>query len=88
MNSLGQRIAEGRQAEIYRWGETQVVKLYRNAVSLDVAEYEASITRAVHATGLPVPAVGEIVEVDDRVGLVLHDYRLKFILRNLNENSS
>jgi len=37
---------------------------------LENIEKEARITRAVHASGLPVPAVGEIVCVNNRYGLV------------------
>jgi len=68
--TLGERIAEGRQSEVYLWGETQVIKLLRGQRPRSWVEYEARTARAVLATGLPVPAVGEIVEVGERLGLV------------------
>ena len=68
--SLGKPIALGRTAEVYAWGDGQVLKLFHDWMSAQAVEYEAQIARAVHAAGLPVPAVGEIVEVDDRLGLV------------------
>ncbi len=63
-------LATGRTAEIYPWGEGRVLKLYRDWYPPHLAEYEARIGRAVQAAGLPVPAVGEVVEVAGRRGLV------------------
>ena len=70
MVSLGDPIALGRTAEVYAWEEGQVLKLFHDWVPIDQVEYEAHITRAVHAAGLPVPAVGEIIETGGRLGLV------------------
>jgi uncharacterized protein (TIGR02172 family) len=68
--SLGKPIALGRTAEVYAWGEGQVLKLFHDWFSRQTVEYEAKIARAVHAAGLPVPAVGEIVEAEGRLRLV------------------
>ena len=70
VNSLGAPIAQGRTAEIYAWGEGQVVKLFRDWVPAGQAAFEAQVAQAAQATGVPMPAVGEIVEVDGRFGLV------------------
>jgi len=71
MNSdLGQPIAYGRTAEIYAWHPGQVLKLFYDWFELENIEKEARITRAVHASGLPVPAVGEIICVNNRYGLI------------------
>lgn len=71
MSSLGQRIAEGRTAEIYAWEEGRVLKLFREWVSAEAVEQEARATRAAYAAGLPVPSVGEVREVERRLGIVL-----------------
>lgn len=63
-------IAYGRTAEIYAWGEDQVLKLFYDWFSLENIEYEAQIGRAVHASGAPSPAVGELVQVNGRNGLL------------------
>jgi tRNA A-37 threonylcarbamoyl transferase component Bud32 len=68
--NLGKPIAYGRTAEIYAWQEGQVLKLFYDWFGLSAIEYEAHIARAVHASGLPVPAVGEILRVNGRNGLV------------------
>jgi uncharacterized protein (TIGR02172 family) len=67
---LGKPIAYGRTAEMYAWQGGQVLKLFYDWFSLDDIQYEANIQRAVHASGLPVPAVGEILRVNERNGLV------------------
>ena len=70
MTSLGKPIALGRTAEIYAWEEGQVLKLFHDWLSANRVEYEAQISRAVHTSGLPVPAVGEVVEINGRLGLI------------------
>lgn len=66
---LDQLLAEGRTAAIYAWGNGGVVKVFRDWFPRDDIEYEARIARAVHAAGLRVPEVGEVVEVEGRLGL-------------------
>jgi Ser/Thr protein kinase RdoA (MazF antagonist) len=63
-------IAQGRTAEIYAWKEGQVLKLFYDWMSASGVEYEARVARSVHASGLPVPAVGEIVILQGHHGLV------------------
>ena len=67
---LHKPLALGRTAEVYPWGESQVLKLFFEWFSLVNIEYEQRIGRAIQETGLPVPEVGDIVEVDGRNGLV------------------
>lgn len=66
---LGERIGEGRTAEIYAWGE-QVVKLFRSEFPASNLDYEYKIALAVQEAGVNAPLVGEIVEVDGRRGIV------------------
>lgn len=67
--SLDHPIATGRTAEIYPWRDGMVLKLFHTWMSAGAVEYEARIVRAVCTAGLPVPQVGEVVEVEGRVGL-------------------
>jgi uncharacterized protein (TIGR02172 family) len=69
IEDLGQPIAYGRTAEIYAWHQTQVLKLFYPWFGLENIENEARINRAIHASGLPTPAVGEIIHLNDRYGL-------------------
>jgi aminoglycoside phosphotransferase (APT) family kinase protein len=47
-----------------------VLKLFYNWFDTSSIEYEARIARAIHASGLSVPAVDGLVSVDGRRGLV------------------
>jgi Ser/Thr protein kinase RdoA (MazF antagonist) len=67
---LGVPIASGRTAEIYAWQEGQVLKLFHTWFELENIEHELRLARVIHASGLPVPAVGEIIRVNGRIGLV------------------
>ncbi len=63
-------LANGRTAAVYAWEEGKILKLFVPGWPRDWVEYEARVNRAVHATGLNVPAVGDLLEVDGRLGLV------------------
>ena len=70
LSSLGAPIARGRTAELYGWQPGQVLKLFYADGSTSAVDNEARITQIVAATELPVPAVGDIVEIDGRYGLI------------------
>jgi len=67
---LDRPIAYGRTAEIYPWEGGWVLKLFHTWFPSEAVQYEAIAARAVYVAGLPVPAVGEIIEVDGRMGLL------------------
>lgn len=67
---LGAPLATGRTAEIHAWEDGQVLKLFHNWFEPGDIEFEQRMAQAVHASGLPVPAAGEILRVNDRLGLV------------------
>jgi hypothetical protein len=83
--SLSSRpIAEGRTAEIYDWDSARVLKLYLAWCPSHWVEYEARIAQAVHEAGIPSPAVGEIVEVNGRRGLIYERLNGISMLQDLN----
>jgi len=69
-SQLGFPIATGLTAEVFGWGEGRVLKLYLPWVSSEVLEREFMITRAVHAAGVPSPAVFETLQIGNRHGIV------------------
>ncbi len=69
--NLGERLDAGRTADIYRWSDTEVIKLYQPWVSRKAIERERSNTQVARSMGLPVPDVGEIVTWSGRSGLIL-----------------
>jgi len=68
--SPGELIARGSVADIYAWGESQILKLFHDWVPAYGVEHESRMARVVYAAGLPVPAVGEVIEINDRFGLI------------------
>lgn len=68
---LGEKLGEGRVAEIYAWGPGQVIKLYRCGYPRGGAEAERLITQYAHTAGAPAPACGELIRVQNRIGLVM-----------------
>lgn len=63
-------IGVGRTAEVIAWTPGKVLKLYYSWWPLKNIEYEARISRAVHAAGVSSPEVGAVLEVEGRHGLV------------------
>jgi len=63
-------IGRGRIAEVFAWGDDQVLKLFYPGQLLDWIEEEARISRLVYETGVATPAVGDVIEVDGRHGII------------------
>jgi uncharacterized protein (TIGR02172 family) len=67
----GQLVGRGRTADIYAWGNTQVLKLFKDGRPDGMVQQELRIARTVQVAGLPVPKVQDnIVQVDGRYGLI------------------
>lgn len=47
-----------------------MLKLFHNWFDLEDIKYEAQVARAIQAWGLPVPRVGDIVQLNSRNGLI------------------
>ncbi len=70
LDELQGPIATGRTAEIYTWDKDHILKLFRAWMPASAAAYEARIARTVYETGSRVPAVGDVVEIAGRTGIV------------------
>jgi thiamine kinase len=67
----GHLIGEGTSSEVFEWGNSQVLKLFRPGFSRPHVEVEADALRIAHAFGVPAPAVQSVVAMDDRFGIVM-----------------
>jgi aminoglycoside phosphotransferase (APT) family kinase protein len=63
-------VGKGFCADVYAWGQGRVLKLFHGSLASERAQREFAATRAVHATGLPVPATYELLEIEGHPGIV------------------
>lgn len=66
----GTPIAAGRTAEVFAWGDGQILKLFRAGRGVEVAAREAEVARALYAAGVPSPRMEGLTEVDGRAGII------------------
>lgn len=67
---LGPKIAEGRTAEVFAWGDDRVLKLYRAEFERRQPERELRLGQRLQELDLPAPAAYSVEEVDGRYGVV------------------
>jgi tRNA A-37 threonylcarbamoyl transferase component Bud32 len=67
------KIAEGREAEMFAWGEGKILRLLRGSGPAERERLQADmlVLQGAHAQGLRVPEVYEPMEVMGRPGLVM-----------------
>lgn len=65
-----QRIGQGRTAEIFKYSNHQIMKLYRMDFSFDVIQNEFNISEWVFQKGLPVPRAYFLVDHAPQTGIV------------------
>lgn len=68
---VGYEIGLGRTAEVYPWGDGQILKLFRPDMPRELIMHEARIGRIVAEAGLAAPAVGDVIEVGGRLGIIM-----------------
>jgi len=66
----GPLLGAGRTAEVYAWGDSQILKLYRSDMPIEWVHFEARIGRIVAEAGLHAPSIGDVIQVDGRMGIV------------------
>lgn len=65
-----QLIGTGRLAEVFAWGDTQVLKLFAAGRNLVAIKAEAHASQIVHDAGVVTPGTHGIIEVEGRQGIV------------------
>lgn len=81
--ALGERLGEGRTAEVFAWGEDEVVKLFRCEFEAR-AEDELRLVQAAQVLGDRTPAVKGLVRVCDRAGIVFARARGRSLMSDLS----
>ena len=70
MPALQKTIAHGRTADVFLWDDAHILKLFHAWFNQENIQYEQALARAVHASGVKSPKVGEIIQIDNRTGLI------------------
>ena len=65
------KVAEGREAEMFAWGDGKVLRLLRLGFDPASLENEVRALAIAHECGVPVPAPGQRIDIDGRAGVVL-----------------
>jgi Ser/Thr protein kinase RdoA (MazF antagonist) len=66
-----EKVAEGREAEMFAWGDGKVLRLLRPGFNPASLDNEVRALKLAHECGVPVPQPGERTSVDGREGVVL-----------------
>lgn len=66
-----EKVAEGREAEMFAWGDGKVLRLLRPGFSPVGLDREVRALEVARGCGVPVPETGERVTIDGRAGVVL-----------------
>jgi hypothetical protein len=64
-------IGKGRLAEVFAWGDTQVLKLFVAGRDVAAIEAEARVSQIVHEAGVLSPGTYGVIEVEGRQGIIL-----------------
>lgn len=65
------RVGQGREAEIFEWETSGVVRLMRDPGAADRLDVEREALVAAREGGAPVPEVGDRVTLEGRPGLIM-----------------
>lgn len=65
------KVAEGREAELFAWGDGTILRLLRKREGELQLQWEAAAMEAARSRGVAVPEVHETTSVEGRPGLVM-----------------
>jgi uncharacterized protein (TIGR02172 family) len=65
----GELIGEGNTAEVYAWGEKEILKLFRQNFYIEGIEREYRTSKEIERLGIPVPKAGIMIELEGRNGI-------------------
>ncbi len=66
----GKLIGRGNTAEVFLWGDKQILKLFVKEFPIEAIKAEYEVSKEVGNTDLPVPQTYQMIEVEGRTGIV------------------
>lgn len=82
----GKRIGEGNTAEVYEWGDTHIIKLFRASFPKEGAIKEYNIALLLNFCDIPIAKAVEFREIDGRTGIVYERITGKSMIEELLES--
>jgi len=67
---IGPLLGEGRTAEVFAWGDREILKLFRTDCPPDWITREAKVAQVLFRSGLKVPAFRKLIKWADRQGII------------------
>lgn len=77
-------IGQGRTADVYTYEEGKILKLYRPGFPKEAIHQEYIIAKLVCSLGLSVPQTYELIDFEDRTGIVLEYVRGTTLLQQIS----
>jgi tRNA A-37 threonylcarbamoyl transferase component Bud32 len=66
-------IASGATADVFLDNENRIIKLFKKQYSETIVQKEANYQKIIYGTGLPVPKIFGIKEIDGRYGIIMEN---------------
>jgi tRNA A-37 threonylcarbamoyl transferase component Bud32 len=64
-------IASGATADVFLDNEDRIIKLFKQQYSEKIVQREANSQKIIYETGLPVPKIFGVKEIDGRYGIIM-----------------
>lgn len=80
------RIGEGRTAEIFAYNKERILKLYRIGFPMEAIKYEFEMSKLAASFGISAPEVYEIIEYEERCGLIFQYIEGSSLLQRIVQN--
>jgi uncharacterized protein (TIGR02172 family) len=66
----GKLIGQGRTAEIFELNKNKIIKLFRSDFPVSAIENEFKIGKELANKELPIPAIDDLIKIDNRFGII------------------
>jgi thiamine kinase-like enzyme len=83
---LGRLVGSGATADVYEYGKGKVIKLYKQGSLIDPVQWEYGKALSVCESILSAPKVYELIEMDNRYGIVMEQVRGETLNSTISES--
>lgn len=83
---VGKLVGRGRTANVYEWGEAEVIKLFEPFTPNPVIESEYRKSTIVNQLGVPIPFVKQLLEINGQEGIVYEKLTGNTLLEIMKSN--